>query len=298
VERRPLPENSGNTLNLFEYVPFGPDLSQAPEGTVDSGETINILTDKIVIGNYSDYLNYSKFSMQLAIDPALENGSKELAYQAALTVAYLIKNTTDALVNVDSSTLMQNAFNVPFSKSNIINAVASLRQRNVHPMEDGLFCGLITPLAWGDAMNDTSNNSLSDVLKRSTEGTSILKELPGGKGDYVAVLDWAGGRFFETTIVTQTPNYLTHSGVTAFRTYLYGENGVIAISMGAKENTQLGDGDWRNLKVITKRYDDASVSDPAGMIGGSCAYNFNFALGLVPDTTGRVRMIDAPSLIT
>jgi hypothetical protein len=298
VERRPLPENSGNTLNLFEYVPFGPDLSQAPEGTVDSGETINILTDKIVIGNFADYLNYSKFSLQLAIDPALENGSKELAYQCALTVAYLIKNTTDALNLIDASVSMPNAFNVPFSKSNVINAVASMRQRNIHPMEDGLFCGLVCPFAWGDAMNDTANNSLSDVLKRHMEGVGILRELPGGKGDYVEALDWAGARFYETSIVTQTPNYLAHSGVTAFRTYLYGENGVITISMGAKENTQLGDGDWRNLKVITKRYDDASVSDPAGMIGGSCAYNFNFALGVVPDTTGRVRYIDAPSLIT
>jgi hypothetical protein len=298
VERRPLPENSGNTLNLFEYVPFGPDLTQAPEGTVEAGETISILTDKIVIGNYADYLNYSRFSMQLAIDPALENGSKELAYQCALTVANLIKNTTDALVNVDSSVYEQNAYNVPFNKTNITTSVASLRQRNVKPMEAGNFCGLVCGFAWGDALNDASNNGITDILKRSVEGTDLLKELPGAKGEYVTVMDWSGVRFYETTVVTQTPNYLAHAGVTAFRTYIYGENGVITISMGAKENTNLGDGDWRNLKVIVKRYDDASVSDPAMMIGGSAAYNFNFATGVVPDTTGRVRYIDAPTLIT
>ncbi|HEY2351070.1 MAG TPA: hypothetical protein VGH83_01085 [Candidatus Acidoferrum sp.] len=298
TERRPLPENSGNTLNLFEYVSFGPDLSQAPEGTVDTGETINILTDKIVIGNYADYLNYSRFSMQLAIDPALENGGKELAYQAALTIAYLVKNTTDGLTNVDSSVLVQNAFNVPFNKNNITSAVASLRQRNVKPMEDGFFCGLICPFAWGDALNDAANNSFTDVLKRSVEGTQILKELPSGKGDYVQVMEWAGVRFYETSIVTQTPNYKGNTGLFAFRTYIYGKDGIITVSMGAKENTQIGDGDWRNLKVITKRYDDASVSDPAMMIGGSTAYNFNFATGVVPDTTGRVRMIDAPTLIS
>ena len=299
VERRPLPENSGNTLNLFEYVPFGPDLAQAPEGTVDSGETINILTDKIVIGNYSDYLSYSRFSMQLAIDPALENGGKELAYQAALTIAYLIKNTTDALNLIDSSVASQsNLYNVPFAKSNIINAVAALRQRNVHPMEGGEFCGLIAPVAWADCENDTANNSMSDVLKRSVEGTALLKELPGGKGEYVEVLHWAGAQFYETTIVTTTANYQSHAGVTAYRTYIYGEDGVITISMGAKENTQIGNGDWRNLKTITKRYDDASVSDPAMMIGGTTAYNYNFACGVVPDTTGRVRYIDAPTLVT
>ncbi|HET6220183.1 MAG TPA: hypothetical protein VFE27_24355 [Acidobacteriaceae bacterium] len=298
VERRPLPENSGNTLNLFEYVAFGPDLAQAPEGTVTAGETINILTDKIVIGNYADYLNYSRFSMQLAIDPALENGGKELAYQCAQTVAYLIKNTTDGLNVIDASVSVQNAFNVPFNKNNITSAVASLRGRNVKPMEEGKFCGLITPFAWGDALNDAANNSFTDILKRHMEGVDLLKELPGGEGEYVEALEWAGVRFYETTIVKQTLNYLGNAGVTAFRTYIYGKDAVISISMGAKEMTELGDGDWRNLKVITKRYDDASVSDPAMMIGGSTAYNFNFAVGVVPDTVGRARYIDAPTLIS
>lgn len=298
VERRPLPENSGNTLNLFEYLPFGPDLVQAPEGTVMAGETISVLTDKIVIGNYADYLNYSRFAMQLAIDPALENGGKELAYQAAQTIAYIIKNTTDGISTVDSSVAVANAFNQTFTKSNITSAIASLRLRNVHPMEGGFFCGLIAPTAWGDALNDASNNSFTDVLKRHIEGVDLLKELPSEAGEYVDVMEWAGCRFYETTIVTTTANYQGHAGVTAYRTYIYGENGLITISMGAKENTAIGDGDWRNLKVITKRYDDASVSDPAMMIGGSVAYNYNFAAGVVPDTTGRVRYIDAPTNIT
>lgn len=297
VERRPLPENSGNTLNLFEYVPFGPDITQAPEGTVQAGETINILTDKIVIGNYADYLSYSRFSLQLAIDPALENGGKELAYQCALTIANLIKNTTDALNAIDSSVKIANTSTGPFTKNNVTSAVASLRQRNVRPFEGGEFCALIAPFAWADTLNDAANNSLTDVLKRSPEGQDALKELPSGEGGEVQVMHWAGVRFYETTIVTQTANYLG-GGLMAFRTYIYGQNGVITISMGAKENTDIGDGDWRNLKTITKRYDDASVSDPAMMIGGSTAYNFNFACGVVPDTTGRVRYIDAPTTIT
>lgn len=297
-ERRPLPENSGNVLNLFEYVAFGPDLSQAPEGTVQSGETINVLTDKIAIGNYADYLNYSRFSMQLAIDPALDNGGKELAYQAALTLAYLVKNTTDALSVIDSSVAEQNAFNVPFNKNNITSAVASLRGRNVKAFSEGEFCGIIPPFAWGDTLNDASNNSLTDVLKRTKEGQDELRELPSGDGGMVQVMHWAGVRFYESTITTLTANYLGHSGVTAYRTYIYGKDAVITVSLGAKENTEIGDGDWRNLKVITKRYDDASVSDPAMMIGGSTAYNFNFATGVVPDTVGRARYIDAPTLIT
>lgn len=298
TERRPLPENSGNTLNLFEYVSFGPDLAQAPEGTVQAGQTISVLTDKIVLGNYADYLNYSRFSLQLAIDPALENGSRELAYQCALTISYLIKNTTDAVFLIDPSARQQNAYNVPFNKNNITTAVASLRQRNVRPFLDGEFNGIICPFAWGDTLNDGVNNSLTDVLKRSLEGQRALKELPSGEGGEIMVMHWAGVAFYESTIVTQTNNYLGNAGVTAFRTYIYGKDGIITVSMGARENTDIGDGDWRNLKTVTKRYDDASVSDPAMMIGGSTAYNFNFATGVVPDTTARLRMIDAPTLIT
>jgi N4-gp56 family major capsid protein len=297
VSRRPLPENSGNTLNLFEYVAFGPNISQAPEGTVETGETISVLTDKITIGNYADYMNYSRFSLQLAIDPALENGGTELAYQAGQTIAYILKNTFDGLSTIDSSVAIENAYNQPFAKNNITSAVASLRQRNVKPMEEGYFCGIITPLAWGDALNDNTNNSFTDVLKREREGVEALQELPSGEGGMVEVIKWAGVRFYESTIVTTTANY-QGQGVTAYRTYILGKDGTIAISMGAKENTAIGDGDWRNMQVWTKRYDGPSPSDPAGMIGGSVAYNYNFAAGVVPDTTGRARYIDAPSLIS
>jgi hypothetical protein len=168
----------------------------------------------------------------------------------------------------------------------------------VKPFSEGEFCGIIAPFAWGDTLNDNTNNSLTDVLKRTPEGQDALKELPSGEGGQIQVMHWAGVRFYESSIVKQTPNYQAHSGVTAFRTYIYGKDGVITISMGAKENTDIGDGDWRNLKTITKRYDDSSVSDPAMMVGGSTAYNFNFAVGVVPDTTGRVRYVDAPTLIT
>ena len=298
VERRPLPMNSGNTLNLFEYVTFGPDINQAAEGTVGSGETINILTDKIVIGNYADYLNYSRFAIQLAPDNVLENGGKELSYQMAQTVATLVKNTTDGVSAIDASASIQNAFNAPFNKTNITSAVASLRLRNVKPFEGGYFYGIISPCAWGDALNDNTNNSFTDVMKRSVEGTDLLRELPGGEGEFVEALEWAGVKFFESTLVTQTANYLTHAGVTAYRTYIYGKDGIITISMGAKENTEIGDGDWRNLEMYTARYDNPTTSDPARMIGGSVSYNFNFAVGVVPDTTARLRFIDAPTLIS
>jgi hypothetical protein len=55
--------------------------------------------------------------------------------------------------------------------------------------------------------------------------------------------------FHQTTLVTQTANYQGQAGKTALRTYIFAEDGVIAISLGKKEQAMIGDGDWSNLKL-------------------------------------------------
>jgi N4-gp56 family major capsid protein len=298
TRRMEMPENSGNQLALYEMVQLGANTQQAAEGVVGSGITVQVIQNRTTMGNYADYLNYSKFALQLAIDPALENGAKELGYRLARTLSNLVRFTADGYSAIDASVNEQNAFNVPFNKSNITSAIASLSGRNVKALTPGRYGGIIHPFGVGDTLNDTTYNSLSDILKHTIEGQHKMQELPSSDDGMAPVIDWAGCRFMTSTEVTMTPNYLGHAGVTALRTYIFGENGIITVSLGKKEGAQVGDGDWRNLKMYTKRYDDVSVSDPAGMIGGSTAYNVNFVPTVVPDTTGRIRTIDAPSNIS
>lgn len=49
AERRPLPMNSGNKLELFMYQPFGSNITQVSEGTVGSGITPSVLTNTTTI---------------------------------------------------------------------------------------------------------------------------------------------------------------------------------------------------------------------------------------------------------
>lgn len=49
AERRPLPLNSGNKLELFMYQPFGANTVQVAEGTVGSGITPTVLTNTSTI---------------------------------------------------------------------------------------------------------------------------------------------------------------------------------------------------------------------------------------------------------
>ena len=297
--RRELPENSGVNNVLFMYQTLGANTTQAAEGVVGSGIVVTVLSNQSTIGNYADYINYSRLSMQTAIDPALENGSKEMAYRLALTLSTLTKNTADGAVNVDSSVAIENAYNVPLNKDNITTAVASLRGRNVMTMDNGKMAGIIHAFAWGDLLNDNTNNSFTDILKHTIEGQMKLSELPGAEdGDSVDVIDLAGVTWYETTLVTITPNYLGNAGVTAYRTYIFGDDGVITISLGKEQG--FGDGRRQNLKMITNRYGlrDGSVADPVGMIAGSTGYNVNYVSTLVPDLTMRMRYIDAPSAIS
>ena len=299
TNRRELPENSGNQLELFMYQNLGANIVQQAEGTVGTSLQVTVLNNKATIGQFADYLNYSDLSLATAIDPALENGQKELSYRLALSLSTLVKATADGASVIDASVSIQNAFNVTMTRSNIVSAVASLLGRDVLPFQNGKMAGVIHPFAIGDALNDTSNNSLTDILKRTPEGQEQLRELPtSAEDEQVPVMDWGGVAFYSSTLVTTTPTYKGNAGVTALRTYIFGENGVITISLGKKESSMVGDGNWRNLQLWTNKYTSPSPSDPARMIGGSTAYNVKFVPTLVPDTTMRMRYIDAPSLIS
>ncbi len=144
---------------------------------------------------------------------------------------------------------------------------------------------------------DKTNNSLTDVLKRTPQGNERLTELPSPDGQTVPLIDWGGVSFFQSTLVKQTPNY-DGTAFTALRTYIIGRDGIIGVSFGAKENTQIGNGDWRNLAIWVRRLSEPSGYDPSRMIGGFASYNTMYTATLPPDPVQRIRMIDAVSAIT
>jgi hypothetical protein len=295
AERKSLPLNSGNQLRLYMYQPFTANTSQVAEGTVGSGEVPTVLTTTATIGQWADYLSISDLSMEMSIDDVLANLREEFAYRGALTLNTIHRNVLDAGNGDSNINSLNKAYNATITKADFVDAIQSLGGFDVLPQDSGLFPSIIHPFCLGDAVNDTTNNGLSDIWKRTTEGQDRLAELPGR--DNVPVADVAGCRFYQSTLVTQTPNYLGHAGVTAYRTYFMGADSNFAISLGAKEGAKIGDGDWRNLDTWLQRASVPTDSDPARVIGGWTSYNLKYAASLGPDTTARYRTIDAPSNI-
>jgi hypothetical protein len=295
TSRRTLDENSGNKLVLFMYqnlaAPASPP-TQAPEGTIQTGLTVSVVQNTSTIGNYADYANISTYALQTAIDPALEALGVQMAYRLAQVVNIIIQATADGASVVDAL-VAHTPLGTNLVAQDITSMVQSLAAVNALPFADGRFTGVIHSFIVGDILISTQPNGITDVLKRTAEGQEKLRELPAPDGDNVAVIDWGGASFHQSNLVKQTG-----SAPVKFRTYVIGKDGVIGISFGAKENTQIGDGDWRNLQVWVRRLTEPSGYDPSRMIGGFASYNTMFTATLPPDPVQRIRYADAASAIT
>lgn len=298
TSRRAIDENAGNRLVLYMYQNLpAPPLTQAPEGTIQTGLTATVVSNTSIMGNYADYMNISTYALQTAIDPALEALGVQMAYRMAQIINLILQNTADGAAIVDPSTLIEKAAADPMTSDDVIIASQSLTGVNALPFEDGRFTGVIHPHIVGDILLDKTNNSLTDVLKRTTQGNERLMNLPSADGQTVPLIDWGGVSFFQSTLVKQTPAY-DGTAFTALRTYIVGRDGLIGVSFGARENTQIGNGDWRNLAIWVRRLSEPSGYDPSKMIGGFASYNCMYTATLPPDPVQRIRMIDAVSAIT
>lgn len=304
AERRDLPLNSGNQLVLFEYNTFGANTSQASEGNPGQGITASLVSNTSTIGEYADYASFSSLSLATAIDDTLSNVAKEMSYRLGQSLSNLVRYSVDGASAIDSSVLVSlsaasSSSYTTLSIGAIRAAIQSLAGRSVKPFIEGKkrFAGIVHPFAWGDAINDTSNNSPIDVLKHTSEGLMRMEELPSADLTEVFELPGTGVDFFQTNLVTQTSNYKT-TGATALRTYIFGRDGVIAINLAGRGDTPYGDGSYRGIKCNVVQNAPLSVSDPEGLIPGWTSYKVHFTVTLPPDSTQRVRLIDALSGIS
>ncbi len=305
AERLDLPMKSGNQYEMFMYVPLAANTTQTTEGTVGSSLSVSVLTTTATIGEYADYANFSSLSLATAIDSTVENVAKEMSYRLGESLSALVRATADGASSIDASVLVQlaatstSAFTA-LSLSQIRNSVQSLAGRAVRPFDEAskAFVGVIHPFALGDVLADNSNDSPIDILKHTPVGQAKMDELVSVDLEEVITLPSSGVDFFQTNLVTQTSNYKGVTGLTALRTYIFGRDGIFAINLGAQNDTTFGDGDWRNIKCNIVQNAEPTVADPEGLIPGWTSYRVHFTTSLGPDTTIRMRQIDAASAIS
>lgn len=308
-ERLDLPMKSGNQYQMFMYVPLAANTSQSVEGTVGTSIQVSVLTTSATIGEYADYANFSSLSLATAIDSTVENVAREMSYRLGESLSGIVRATADGANTVDSSVLTKLAATsttafTSLSLSQVRNSVQSLAGRSVRPFDEAskAFCGVIHPFALGDVLADNSNDSPLDMLKHTPVGMARMDDLVSVDLTEVIELPSSGVHFFQTNLVTSTANYNPGTGavtgLTALRTYIFGRDGIFSINLGAQGDTGFGDGEYQNINCNIVQNAAPSVADPEGLIPGWTSYRVHFTTSLGPDTTIRIREIDAASAIS
>jgi len=294
--RLPMPAKSGQIYRNFMWPVFPANTNQQAEGTVGSGITTTANFQDYVLGQWAEYLNLSDKALVTSISDDMIALRREMAYRLGLSIDDLIMVIFDYLRTLDSKTANQDATagSPNFSKAQLEQAPFSLRGQNVQEMENGWFVGKVHPFFMGDAVAlDTTNNSIVDIWKHTTDGQMRLSELPDPEGgDGVRFAELFGARWMMSTNCTQTPNWQS-TGKTAIRTYCAGRDAVITIKLSRENRTDVDDGQYQNMKLWMGEYSMGNQADPPGVIGAGTSYNAILAFGPPPDTTSRARCWDA-----
>lgn len=284
TKQKPLPMRSGNQIQFYTYSLLSANTNQTAEGTV--GSPITESSTKIVatIGQYADFINCSDLAMDVAIDDPslLQNLAVELNYRLALTLNTLVQLTADSAVGVDSTVNIQLANGSYLTANNIRTAVQQLAGINARPlMKDGRYGGVIHPFVVHDVYNDTSNNGLTDILKRN-ESTVDKLLAPLANEDTV---EFAGVKFKQSTTAPST----TISSNTYYNTYIFADDAIFSVFLG--KNPEAGE---KNYKLLVQEApQQGSVSDPARQIGGWVSYNVRYTNTLRPGTTQTLRRLQS-----
>lgn len=233
TKQKPLPLKSGNQIQFYTYTLLAGNTNQAAEGTV--GSPITESSTKIVatIGQYADFINTSDLAMDVAIDDPslLQNLSVELNYRLALTLNSLVQVTADAAAGVDGTVNINLANGTYLSANNIRSGVQQLAGVNARPLtSDGYWGGVIHPNVVRDVLNDTSNNGLTDIIKRSPGGLERL-EAPLSNEE---VITFAGVKFKQTTTAPSG----TVDGVTKYNTYIFSDDAIFSVFLGKNPETK------------------------------------------------------------
>jgi N4-gp56 family major capsid protein len=291
--RREMPAKAGQKWQDSMWNPLPANTQEATEGSVGPGIVVTGQSNLYTLGQWADYVNFSDLLVLTDISPLVENVERELAYRCGLTIQKLTLAQMDFARTIDTSVGALDAANntTSITRNTFVEAAGSMRGRNVQPLEGmNRFGALIHPFFVTDMMVDNSNNSYVDIMKHTIEGQMALKELPAPNGEN-EVISFGGVTFFETTALTSGTRSWS-GGSIAIRSYVVGEDGVIAVRIERPGKTSIGDGEHKNLKLWRGNYGMGSSFDPAALIGAGTSYNIVGTWGLPPDTTMRLRAFD------
>jgi hypothetical protein len=210
----------------------------------------------------------------------------ELGYKAGLTTDLLIKTVIDATSGSTSVT----ALATYFRNADVANGRHVLQGADVKPMSsgpaNGFFYMIMHPYISYDFLNDPSTGGFRDMVK-FTDPSPLIN---------IKDRSWLGTSS-QTKIYEATTPTKTTGSPNKWRTYMFGDHGLGAVSLSGKGPSKVMDPEKQRFNIKVIHDDGNNIANPTGIIRATAGYNFKFVAVVLDTTTYRFRMWDTPSSI-
>jgi N4-gp56 family major capsid protein len=176
---RPIPGGIGTSIEFrrFERITTTEDTTLT-DGTVPSGESLSISTVVASVPQYGAYVLGSDHLELASVDPVLSELTGLLGQHAGETLDRVARNiltagTTVQYANARASRTALNSGDV-LDSTEVLTAVANLKNQNARPLVSRRFVALIHPFTWQRLMADTTiTNIFQNAYQRSDEGNPL-----------------------------------------------------------------------------------------------------------------------------
>lgn len=272
-EPKPMPLNSGKTIQFARYALPGFNTNPSAEGVIGTPVAQSTSTVSATVEQYSDFMSDSSLLSETDIFNTVEKMAADLSYRAAGSSDTIIRTEIDSATTPQVST-QGTYFSAADSKAN----VALLEGINVRPKVGNKYMGVCHPYVVYDLISDNTAGGFIDSLKYAN-GQQVLN---GEVGEVGRV------RWLTTTNVGTTgsaPNVLYYS-------YIFGEGGVGIVDLTGRGPDRVIDPRNERFKLNYVK-GGPNPADPVGEIANYVSYRFVFAAKILDSTNYRFKSIKA-----
>lgn len=188
AQQRPIPKNSGKTIEFRRFSPLPKALTPLEEGVTPDGNSLNVTAVSATVEQYGDYITTSDMFNLTAVDNILSETQVVLGDQAGRTLDTVVREKVNAGLNVQYGDGTKSARaelvggadsgNDYLSVAAVKRAAATLKRNNAAPFKDGCYVAIIHP----DVANDLTNDPEWKVMQQADKtdwGEGVIGKIHG-----------------------------------------------------------------------------------------------------------------------
>lgn len=271
---KPLPMNSGKTIQMFRFSLPGSNTVPAAEGVIPNPvpQASNVITS--TVEQYSDFMSSSALLNDTDINDTATQMIEDLSYRAALSADTIFRIEVDSNTSALVPTLGANLSAADFKAQTTL-----LKGLNVRTYADGNFMSIVHPYVTYDVISDNTAGGFIDASKYTRPDAVLNGEL---------------GKLGNCKIMEST-NVGTNGAAapsTLYNSYIFGAESMGQVDLAGRGPDKVVDPANERFKVNVIK-GGASAADPTGEIGTYVSYRFVFAAKTLDASRIKIIQSDA-----